>query len=99
MVGANVRAYRLAAGLSGAQLALRARLSDSMLSRIEGGLVSPSLCTLTKVAAALGLPMSALLDQEVEFWAWWAARPTGWRQAAANTPTFGKTVASRARPT
>ncbi|RYH41428.1 MAG: XRE family transcriptional regulator, partial [Alcaligenaceae bacterium] len=41
LIGAQVRALRMAAGDSGGELAQRCGISRSMLSRIERGLVSP----------------------------------------------------------
>lgn len=41
-IGVQVRALRMAAGLSAGQLAAASEISASMLSRIERGLVSPS---------------------------------------------------------
>lgn len=63
MVGTNVRAFRLAAGLSGGQLATRAGISRSMLSRTERGLVCPSVDTLDVIACALCIRMSILFEE------------------------------------
>lgn len=40
-----------------------------MISRIERGLVSPSIATLARIAPALRLPTVALFDDDVRFWA------------------------------
>jgi len=40
-----------------------------MLSRVERGLTSPSIETLAKIAAGLKMPMAALFDDDVAFWA------------------------------
>lgn len=44
------------------QLALDAGISTSTLSRIERELYQPRLPTLRKLAAALGVPLAALLE-------------------------------------
>jgi transcriptional regulator with XRE-family HTH domain len=51
---AIVRA-RMAAGLSQAELAERAGTAQAVISRIERGVVSPSLDTFGKIARGLGL--------------------------------------------
>ncbi len=57
-VGAQIRSLRLAAGTSAVVLAASAGVSRSMFSRIENGLVSPSIEVLDRIAAALDVPMS-----------------------------------------
>ncbi|WP_371132257.1 helix-turn-helix domain-containing protein [Variovorax sp. SG517] len=57
-IGAQVRALRVAAGRSAGQLALASEISASMLSRIERGLVSPSVETLERLAQGLHVPVS-----------------------------------------
>ena len=57
-LGEQIKALRLAANLSGGALALRSDISRSMLSRIERGLVSPSVETLDRIAHGLGQPLS-----------------------------------------
>lgn len=52
---------RLAAGLSQAELADRAGTAQAVISRIERGVVSPSLDTFAKIARGLGMrPVVAL---------------------------------------
>lgn len=46
---------RLAAGLSQAELAQRSGTAQAVISRIERGVVSPSLDTFGKIARGLGL--------------------------------------------
>lgn len=62
-VGNTVRLLRKACGASAHMLAQRAGVSRSLLSRLERGLISPSLDTLECVAAALGVPGSRLLQE------------------------------------
>ena len=57
-LGEQVRLLRIAAGLSGGELSLRSSMSRSMLSRIENGLVSPSVELIDRIAQALGVPLS-----------------------------------------
>jgi transcriptional regulator with XRE-family HTH domain len=60
-VGATVRRLRAAQGLTLAELASSADISQAMLSRLERGAVSPSLETLAQLAAALNTSCAALL--------------------------------------
>jgi transcriptional regulator with XRE-family HTH domain len=60
-VGATVRRLRAAQGLTLAELASSAAISQGMLSRLERGDVSPSLDTLAQLAGALGTTCSTLL--------------------------------------
>ena len=60
-VGREVRARRLAAGLSIAELARRADVSAPFISQLETGRTSVSIPTLYRVAAALGCTANSLL--------------------------------------
>ena len=59
-VGANIRRLRSAQGLTLADVAVRADISQAMLSRVETGAVSPSLETVAALAAALGADLPTL---------------------------------------
>lgn len=59
LVGGQIRALRLAVGMTGAELAAAANLSPGMLSKIENGQTSPSLATLSALAAALNMPIGS----------------------------------------
>ena len=59
-VGASIRRLRSAQGLTLADVADRAHISQGMLSRLETGAVSPSLETVAAVAAVLGADLSTL---------------------------------------
>lgn len=61
-LGARLRALRLERALQQRQLAEKAGLAPSMVSQIESGRLTPSLHTLGKIAAALGVPLAALFD-------------------------------------
>ena len=54
-LGDRLRLLRTNAGLSGRQLSLAARISQSQLSRIERGTAVPSPSTIEKICAALDL--------------------------------------------
>ena len=59
-IAAQVRAYRLAAGVSVAEMAARVGVSKAMLSKIENAQTSCSLTTLARLAAGLDVPVTAL---------------------------------------
>lgn len=59
-VGAAIRRLRAAQGLTLADVADRAHISQGMLSRLETGAVSPSLETVAAVAAVLGADLPTL---------------------------------------
>ena len=59
-VGAAIRRLRSAQGLTLADVADRAHISQGMLSRLETGAVSPSLETLAAVAKAIGADLATL---------------------------------------
>lgn len=63
-IGAQVRALRIAADVSGGALAKTSGISASMLSRIEHGLVSPSVETLERLANGLGVPASRFFGDQ-----------------------------------
>lgn len=60
-IGSSVRRARRRSGLSTRELAQRASLSQPFLSNIENGRSSPSVATLYKLAAALGVGATELL--------------------------------------
>jgi transcriptional regulator with XRE-family HTH domain len=57
-IGAQIKALRIASGASGGELARTSGISRSMLSRIERGLVSPSVETLDRIAGGLDVSMA-----------------------------------------
>ena len=59
-IGQQVRALRKRLNLTVANVAKQAKLSSGMLSKIENGLTSPSLATLSALAHALNVPVTAL---------------------------------------
>lgn len=64
VVGERLRACRHRLGLSLKSLAERSQLSIGMLSQIERGISDPSLRTLSRLRAALGVPLSELFGEQ-----------------------------------
>jgi transcriptional regulator with XRE-family HTH domain len=62
-LGARIKALRTERGLRQNELAQKAKLTPSLLSQIESGKLTPSLHTLGRLAAALGVPIGALFEQ------------------------------------
>ncbi len=54
----NVRAARLAAGISQTELGNRVGLNQATISRIERGRQEPSLTQIQRIAAALGYELA-----------------------------------------
>ena len=61
LLGRNVRAARLARGLSQEQLAFEAEMKRSYLSDLERGTRNPSVRALGRLAQALGIKPPELL--------------------------------------
>src|ERR671925_2186542 len=61
-LGTRIKALRLERDLQQRQLAEKAELTPSMVSQIESGRLTPSLHTLGRIAAALGVPIASLFD-------------------------------------
>ena len=59
-IGRQVRKYRKQLNLSIAELCKMTRLSHGMVSKIENGITSPSLSTLSALSRALNVPVTAL---------------------------------------
>jgi transcriptional regulator with XRE-family HTH domain len=66
-LGAAVRVLREEAKLTQLRLALKAGVSSSWLSRIEGGKVDPTWGTMRQLAKALGVSMEALAERAEGF--------------------------------
>jgi transcriptional regulator with XRE-family HTH domain len=60
IIARQVRQYRVAAGLSVAEMASRVGISKAMLSKIENAQTSCSLTTLGRLATGLDVPVTAL---------------------------------------
>lgn len=65
-IGQQVRAYRSELNMTVVELAKQAGLSPGMLSKIENGHTSPSLATLSALAQALNVPVTALFRKYEE---------------------------------
>lgn len=61
-VGRRLQVLREQSRLSQRALADASHLSPNALSQIERGAVSPTVSTLTRLAAALGIPITAFFD-------------------------------------
>ncbi|MFQ5896684.1 MAG: helix-turn-helix domain-containing protein [Candidatus Methylomirabilia bacterium] len=61
-VGERIRVLRQERGLQQRQLAEKSGLTPSMVSQIESGRLTPSLHTLGKLAASLGVPIASLFE-------------------------------------
>lgn len=61
LLGRNVRAHRLARGLSQEQLAFEAGMKRAYLSDLERGTRNPSVRALGRLAEALAVPAAELL--------------------------------------
>lgn len=67
-IGTRLRQARLAAGLTQQQLA-EGRYTKAYVSALENGLSRPSMAALDFFAARLGVPASALINDEPPAWA------------------------------
>ena len=61
-LGKRVRELRIAAGLSQEELAFRADMKRSYVTDLERGTRNPSVRALERLAIALGVAASALLE-------------------------------------
>ncbi len=62
-LGRQVRSLRQHQQLTAKKLAQRANISIALLSKLEHGTVSPSLHTISRLAQALGVPVTLLFQQ------------------------------------
>ncbi|MBK1723832.1 helix-turn-helix domain-containing protein [Thiocystis violacea] len=63
-VGRNLRVWRARNSVTQMDLARRMRLSQGYFSRIEKGQKCPSLRTLERLAAEIGVPVSELITTD-----------------------------------
>jgi len=66
IIGENLRRIRSERNLSLGQLAAMSGVSKMMLSQIEKGTSNPSINTVWKIADALQLPYTSLLERKVD---------------------------------
>jgi transcriptional regulator with XRE-family HTH domain len=67
-IGERVRKARVQANLSQAQLAERAEVDQSVVSRLEKGQRAPSCLALAAIAKALKVPTSVLIGDMPKGW-------------------------------
>ena len=63
-IAQNIRAFRLAQGMTVDQLALKSGFSKGFISQVENFRVSPSLKALNRIASALGIDLALLFQEE-----------------------------------
>lgn len=82
----QVRNAREAKGLSQSQLAERMGTQQSVIARLEGGGITPTLPTLRRVADALGTKLTVGFEE-----------PAARRKAKSTIKTAGKRTAARSK--
>jgi len=65
-MSSSIKKHRLLRGWSQSRLARESGVSQTYISELEAGKWTPNISVLRKLAVALGVPVSALLDEEVE---------------------------------
>ena len=65
VVGKRVRALREAANLTQQDLARRAKITPKFVSLVENGKVNTSIGVLSRIAAAVGIPLAAFFTTDV----------------------------------
>lgn len=63
-VGINVKKFRKERGLSQEQLAFECGLHRTYISGVERGIRNPTVLVLERIAAALEIPASRLLEEK-----------------------------------
>ena len=63
-VGLNLRKFRVERGLSQEALAFECSLHRTYISGVERGVRNPTVLVLEKIATALKVPSSRLLEEE-----------------------------------
>ena len=67
-IGAQIREFRKQLKMTVVEVSKQAGLSQGMLSKIERGVTSPSLNTLSAIAGALNVPVTAFFRKYEEQW-------------------------------
>ena len=65
-IGRQIREFRTALGMTVAELGRQSDLSPGAISKIERGLTPPSLASLSAIAGALAVPVTALFRKHEE---------------------------------
>ncbi len=68
MIGENIRRLREEAGLTQRELAKKAGVSHSYISEVERGSTVPSVRLIEKIAKALGVRPTAIIDKKEAEW-------------------------------
>lgn len=63
-IGKNIRAVRVRLKLTQQELADQCQLSKGMISKLENGVVVPAIATLAKIAQALHVKISDLIESD-----------------------------------
>lgn len=63
-LGARIRALRIEAGLTQAEVARRTGIHRPNIARVEGGRHTPSIETLTRLAEAIGIPATRVFSDD-----------------------------------
>lgn len=63
-IGSKIRAFRKARGMNQTQLARKINVDPSHISKLESNQTRGSLTTLSKIAAALGVSITDLLEED-----------------------------------
>lgn len=63
-IGKRIKELRIAKGISQQELAAEIEYEKSNMSRLESGRVNPKIATLYKVAQALGISVSDIVEVE-----------------------------------
>lgn len=74
-IGRKIRRTRMNLTMTQQQLAEQCGLTKSMISKVENGVVVPALATLTKIAQALGVKASQLIETENQQPSMWTVNP------------------------
>ena len=61
-LGRNVKELRLSSNMSQTDLAVKAKVRQSLISKMESGKGNPTLDSVVKIARALGVTVIELLD-------------------------------------
>jgi len=61
-MGVRIRKLREARGMSQAVLAKKARITREYVNKLEAGRYDPTVGVITKLARALGVPVTELLE-------------------------------------
>lgn len=74
-IGRKIRRTRMNLTMTQQQLAEQCGLTKSMISKVENGVVVPALATLTKIAQALGVKASQLIETDNQQPSMWTVNP------------------------